>query len=187
VFLKEVFPKFGQFIATLDRLGVNPLQHELRPAACTKIQLTTIPDGIMSRFVIGDGWTARYTQNPSFSGITHFGQRGPDNPYRAISQADTNAVSRLSQSAIRMSDADVWRIANSVADAFGIDPSKFEKPEMYEEGLFEYRLGIYTVRYRKKGSDPINQLNYTRDFSLKATSPTTAVLVSYSHFEATSP
>ena len=47
------------------------------------------------------------------------------------------------------------------------------------------RLGIYSVQYRKKGSDPVNQMNYTRSFSLKATSPTTAVLVSYSHLEAT--
>ncbi len=63
--------------------------------------------------------------------------------------------------------------------------SKFEKPKMYEEGLFDYRLGIYTVEYRKKGSDPVNGLNYTRGFSLKATSATTAVLVGYSHLEAT--
>ena len=82
-----------------------------------------------------------------------------------------------------MPEPQVWKIANRVADGFGIDPSKFEKPEMYEEGLFEYHLGIYTVRYRKKGSDPINQLNYTRDFSLRATSPTTAVLVSYSNLD----
>lgn len=83
-----------------------------------------------------------------------------------------------------MPQAEVERIANRVTDAFGIDRSKFEKAQIHEEGLFEYRLGIYTAEYRKKGSDPINQLNYTRGFSLKATSPATAVLVSYSHLEA---
>ena len=78
----------------------------------------------------------------------------------------------------------VWSFANRLADAFEIDRSKFETPEMFEEGLFGNQLGIFTIRYRKKDSDPINQLNYTRSFSLKATSPTTAVLVAYSHLEA---
>ena len=38
-----------------------------------------------------------------------------------------------------------------------------------------------TVQYRKKGSDPINGLNYPITFSIRATSPTTAVLVMYSY------
>jgi hypothetical protein len=185
VFRNQVFPKFRDFVATLDRLGMNPLQGELQPASCSKIRIINIPNGIICPFVIGEGWTADYTENPDFSGITRFGQRGPDNPYRAISHADTNTLRRLSQGAIVMPEAEVWRIAERVADAFGIDRSKFETPQMHEEGLFEYRLGIYTVRYRKKGSDPVNQMNYTREFSLKATSPTTAVLVNYSHLEAT--
>lgn len=185
VFLNQVWPKTREFFASLDRLGLNPLQGELQPTLCSKIRMISIPNGIICPFVIGDGWTAEYTQSPSFSGITYFGQRGPDNPIRAISHADTNALRRLSQGAAAMPEAEVWKIANGVADTFRIDPSKFEKPRMYEEGLFEYRLGIYSVEYRKKGSDPLNGLNYTRGFRLKATSPTTAVMVSYSHLEAT--
>lgn len=184
-FVNRVFPKFREFVEVLDHLGVNPFQEEIEPALCSKIRIIKIPGGIMCPFVIGDGWTADYTENPTFSGITHFGQRGRDNPYRAISHADMNALRRLSQGAITMPEARVWTIANQVADAFEIDRSNFEKPQMFEEGLFEYRLGIYTVRHRKKGSDPVNQLNYTREFSLKAVSPTTAALVSYSHLEAT--
>jgi hypothetical protein len=164
---------------------VNPFQGEIKPASCSKIRIIHIPNGIICPFVIGDGWTADYTENSTFSGITHFGQRGPDNPYRAISHAETNTLRRLSQRAVTMSEADVWTIAGRAAGAFGINPANFEKPEMYEEALFEFHLGIYTVRYRNKGSDPINQLNYTRDFSLQATSPTTAVLVRYSHLDAT--
>jgi hypothetical protein len=185
VFLNQVFPKFRSFVATLERLGINPLTGELQPSSCSKIRIINIPNGIIYPFVIGESWTADYTENPHFSGLTRFGQRGPDNPYRAISRADTNALSRLSQVAIAMPEAEVWRIAERMADAFGINRAKFETPQMHEEGLFEYRLGIYTVRYRKKGSDPINQMNYTREFSLKATSSTTAVLVNYSHLEAT--
>lgn len=185
VFLKQILPKTREFFATLERLGVNPLQGELQPSSCSRIRIVSIPNGIICPFVIGDGWTTEYTQNPSFSGITYFGQRGPDNPIRAISHADTNALYRLSQGAVTMPEAEVWKIANVVADTFGIDPSKFEKPRMYEEALFEYHLGIYAVEYRKKGSDPLNGLNYTRGFRLKATSPTTAVMVSYSHLEAT--
>jgi hypothetical protein len=185
VFQKKVFPKFREFLAKLDHLDVNPFQGQIEPASCSKIQYMEIPNGMICKFLIGDGWTADYTENPAFSGITYFGQRGPDNPIRAISHANTNALRRLAQNAIAMPEQEAWRIANQVAKVFAIDPSKFEKPEMYEEGLFEYRLGIYGVQYRKKGSDPVNQMNYTRSFSLKATSPTTAVLVSYSHLEAT--
>lgn len=185
VFLNQVFPKFREFAATLDRLGINPLQGELHPSSCSKIRIINIPNGILCPFVIGEGWTADYTENRDFSGITRFGQRGPDNPYRAISRADTNALRRLSQSAVAMPEAEVWRIAERAADAFGIDRAQFETRQMHEEALFEYRLGIYTVRYRKKGSDPVNQMNYTREFSLKATSPTSAVLVNYSHLDAT--
>lgn len=185
LFLSRVLPKTREFFSKLDRLGINPLPNEIQPDACGKIRTIKIPGGIICPFVIGDGWTAEYMEGSSFSGVTHFGQRGADNPFRAISHADTDALRRLSQNAVTMPETEVWKIASRVVDAFGIDPSKFEKPRMYEEGLFEYHLGIYTVEYRKKGSDPINQMNYTRSFSLKATSPTSAVLVSYSHLEAT--
>ncbi len=183
-FVSQVFPILREFFVTLDRLGINPMKDEVRPDSCSKIRIISIPDGKICRLVVGDGWTATCAQNSTYSGIMQFGQRGPDNPIRAISHADTKALRRLSLDAIHMPKADAWQIANRVADAFTIDRSKFEEPEMYEEALFEYRLGIQSVRYRKKGSDPVNQLNYTRSFSLKATSPTTAVLVSYSHLDA---
>ena len=184
VFLNQVFPKVRQFFATLDHLGVDPLQGELEPASCSKIRISDIPNGITCMFLIGDGWAAEYMQNDVFSGVTGFWQRGPDDPMRAISHANTNALRRLSESAILMAKPEAWVIANRVADASGIDRSKFEEPDMYEEALFEYRLGIQTVRYLKKGGDPLNGGDYTRGFSLKATSPTTAVLVAYHHLEA---
>lgn len=184
VFVNQVFPKFHEFVATLNRLGINPFESEVQPASCSKIRIIHTPNGIICPFVIGDGWTADYTQNGSFSGITHFGQRGPDNPFRAISRADTDALNRLSQRAIAMPEVAAWPIADRVADAFGIDRSRFEKPQMHEEALFEYRLGMQTVRYRVKSSDPLNQMNYTLSFTLKATSPTTAVLVRYSNLVA---
>ena len=182
-----VLPKAHEFFYKLDRLGLNPLQKKFQPNSCSKIRIIKIPDGLICSFVIDDGWTAEYTQSSSFSGITHFGQRGADNPYRAISHADTNTLSRLAQSASSLTESEVWKFAKGVADAFEIEGYKFEKPELFEEGLFDYRLGIYAVRYRKKGSNPINQMNYTRSFSLKATSPTSSVLVRYSHLDATLP
>jgi hypothetical protein len=183
-FVNNIFPKVRDFFAALNRLGVSPFESEIQPTSCGKIRVIHVPNGTICRFVIGDGWTTTFFENRTNSGMMHFGQRGADNPYRAISHADTTTLGRLSQSAIHMPEAEVRRIANRVAATFGIDPSMFEQPEMHEEGLFEHRLGIYTVRYREKGSDPVNQLNYTREFSLKATSPTTAVLVSYSNLEA---
>ncbi|MBI5388022.1 MAG: hypothetical protein HZA90_25440 [Verrucomicrobia bacterium] len=181
--MNKVFPKFREFIATLNRLGVSPFESDVQPASCSKIRIIHIPNGIICPFVIGDGWTAEYTQAGSFEGITHFGQRGPDNPFRAISRADREALNRLSQQAITMPEAVAWPIADRIADAFGIDRARFEKPEIHEEALFEYRLGMQTIRYRAKGSDPLNQLNYTRSLTLKATSPTTAVLVMYADRE----
>lgn len=83
-----------------------------------------------------------------------------------------------------MPQAETWKLAERVEKAFGIDRSRFEQPQMHEEALFEYRLGLQTVRYRVQGSNPLNQMNYTRSFTLKATSPTSAVLVSYSNLEA---
>lgn len=183
-FENKVFPKFREFVATLNQLGVNPFEGEVSPASCSKIRIIHLPNGITCPFVIGEGWTAEYTQIGSFEGITHFGQRGPDNPFRAISRADTAALSRLSQRAVAMPETEAWTIADRVADAFGIDRSRFEKPQMHEEALFEYRLGTHTVQYRMKGSDPLNRMNYTRSLTLKATSPTTAVLVRYSNLEA---
>ena len=116
----------------------------------------------------------------NFRGVLHFGERGPDNPFGAISNADTNAVIRLSERAIKMPEANATRIIDHVADKFEIDLSEFEKPEVFPEQMFQYDLGMYTVKYRKKGSDPINQLNYPISFSIRATSPTTAVLAMYS-------
>ena len=182
-FANKVFPKFREFVATLNQLGVSPFEGEPDATSCSKIRIIHIPNGFICPFVIGDGWTAEYTQHGTFEGVTHFGQRGPDNPFRAISRADTDSLSRLSQRAIAMPEAVVWPIAERVADALGIDPSRFEKPQMHAEALFEYRLGMWTVRYRAKGSDPLNQLNYTRSFTLKATSPTSAILVMYANRE----
>lgn len=94
-----------------------------------------------------------------------------------------HAPSRLSQRAVAMAEAEAeaWTIADRVADALEIDRSRFEKPQMHEESLFEYRLGMHTVQYRRKDSDPLNRMYYTRSLTLKATSPTTAVLVRYSN------
>ncbi|MGI8966231.1 MAG: hypothetical protein ACR2H1_09125 [Limisphaerales bacterium] len=69
---------------------------------------------------------------------------------------------------------------NRISDAFSVDRFKFERPEIYPKKMFDYDLGIDTIQYRKKGRDPINQLNYRLNFSITATSPTTAVLVMYS-------
>jgi hypothetical protein len=187
LFLDKILPKLNGFFSTLDGLGVNPLRGALQPDSCGKIRVIHIPDGMICRLVIGDSWTAAYMENSTFSGIVYFGQRGEDDPIRAISHANTNALRRLAQSAVNMPESEVLGIANRVADAFGIDRSKFEKPQMIEEGLFDYHLGIYTVRYRKKGTDPVNQMNYTYSVSLKANSPTTAVLVGYSFLETTLP
>jgi hypothetical protein len=182
-FVKRVFPKFREFAATLGRLGVSPFAGEIQPESCSKIRIIRTPHGIICPFVIGDGWTAYYTRSGSFEGITRFGQRGPDNPFRAISRADMETLRRLSEGAITMPADAAWPIANHIAEAFGIDPANFERPQMHEEGLFDYRLGLQTVRYRAKGSDPLNQMSYTRDFTLKATTATTAVLVSYSNLD----
>ena len=78
-----------------------------------------------------------------------------------------------------MPEAEAERIINHIADAFGVDRAKYEKPEIYPEKMLVYDLGMHTVQYRKKGSDPINQLNYTLNFTIKATSATTAVLVDF--------
>ena len=171
-------------MATLDRLGVSPFDAEVQRISCSKIRIIHTPNGIICPFVIGDGWTADYMRSGSFEGITHFGQRGPNNPFRAISRADSDALNRLSLRALILPEDVAWPIADRVANAFGIDRSHFEKPQIHEEALFEYRLGMQTVRYRAKDSDPLNQMNYTRSFTLKATSPTTAVLVRYSNLEA---
>jgi hypothetical protein len=95
-----------------------------------------------------------------------------------IGHADTNALIRLSQNAIPMARIEAERIISRVSDTFGVDRSKFEK-RIYPEKLFDYDLGMWTVRYRTKGADPIDGMNYPLRFSLRATSPTTAVLVMY--------
>jgi len=182
-FLKRVFPKFREFVARLDRLSVNPLRGEIQPDACTKIRIINTQNGFICPFVIADRWTADYTLSGSFEGITRFGQRGADNPFRAISRGDMETLRRLSENATNMSEGAAWPIAAQIANAFQIDGSHFESPIMHEEGLYQYRLGMKTVRYRLKDSDPLNQMNYAVTFTLKATSPTTAVLVSYSDLD----
>ena len=183
-FANRIFPKFREFVATLEGAGVSPFGEEVSQASCSKIRVTRIPNGVLCPFVIADKWTADYLRTDTFEGIAHFGQVGPDNPFRAISRADTNALSRLAQQAVAMEHAETWKIADRVVDAVGVDRSRFETPQMIDEALFEYQLGFQTVRYRTKGTDPLNQMNYTRSFTLKATSPTSAVLVRYSNLDA---
>jgi len=183
LFREGFLPKLRQFFSTLDRFGINPLHGDLQASQCNTIRIISVPNGQICRLIIREGWTATFVDRADYSGMMHFGQRGQDNPERAISDGNTNALARLSQSAVKMAEPEVWRIVNEIARPLGIDPAQFEKPELYEEGLFDYHLGVYTVRYRTKGSDPINQLNYTRTFSLRATSPTTAVLVGFAHLD----
>jgi hypothetical protein len=176
-FVQRVLPVVHEFFGTLKRAGASPLSDEL---SFNNIRIHHTPHGMDCRFLIGDSWTGTVVATKDYTGLIHFGQRGPDNPFRAISHANTNALSRLSKDAIKMPQDQAERIMNRIADAFNVDRSKFEKPEIYPEKMFDYDLGLYTIQYRKKGSDPINQLNYTLNFSIKATSPTTAVLVMYS-------
>ncbi|HEY0549900.1 MAG TPA: hypothetical protein VGF13_09880, partial [Verrucomicrobiae bacterium] len=96
-FVNKVFPKFREFIAALNRLGLSPFSGEIQSGSCSKIRIIHLPNGLTCPFVIGDGWTADYLRSDSFEGIAHFGQRGPDNPFRAISRADTDALKRLSE------------------------------------------------------------------------------------------
>lgn len=175
-FVKRVLPVVRQFFATLDRAGVNPIKEEL---PYNSIQIHHAPSGMTCRFLLGDTWTATTYISSGYSGIIHFGQRGPDNPFRAISHSDTNALQRLSSTAISMPQAEAERIIKRISDALHGDRSGFEGPEIYREQMFDYELGMYSAQYRKKGSDPVNQLNYPISLSIKATSPTTAVLVSY--------
>jgi hypothetical protein len=175
-FAQTVLPVVREFFATLDRAGVNPLHGDLQ---FNKVQVLHGPNGMTCRFLIGDSWTATTYIGKKFSGVMHFGERGPDNPFRAISHANTNALIRLSERAIKMDPAEAERIISHISDTFSVDYSRFEKPEIYPEQMFDYDLGMYTVQYRKKGSDPINRLNYPITFSIRATSPTTAVLVMY--------
>jgi hypothetical protein len=177
VFVERVLPVVREFFDTLDRAAVNPIQDDL---PFNTVQLRDGPNGLMARFLIGDGWTCTAFIGPNVSGIVHFGERGPDNPFRAISHANTNALKRLSEKAIKMSQPEAERIIKHISDTFGIDLSRFEKPRIYPEKMFEYDLGMFTVAYRKKGTDPVNQLNYPISFSIRAMSPTTAVLVMYS-------
>jgi hypothetical protein len=187
-FVNKVLPSVRQFFASLDRAGVNPLK-SLDTGAISSIQFMPSHAGISCRFVIDNQWTMFYKavdksdELVPFSRIMHFGQRGPDNPFRAIGHADTNALSRLSQGAVAMPQQNLEKIIESVVGALAIDRSKYDKPEIYPEALFDYDLGLQTVRYRLKGSDPINQLNYARTFTLKPTSSTSAVLVSYSNLD----
>jgi hypothetical protein len=176
-FVQRVLPGVRKFFATLDRAEVNPLEADL---PFKNIRIHHTPHSMDCRFLIGDTWAATLMETAEFAGIIHFGQTGRDNPFGAISHANTNALRRIAQNAIKMPEAEAERILNRIADAFGVDRSKFEKPEMHPEQMFEHDLGLWTVRYRKKGSDPINQLNYTRTFTIKATSPTNAVMVFFS-------
>jgi hypothetical protein len=176
--VQRVLPAVREFFATLDRAGVNPLKDQ--PLSFNAMRITRSPHAMACRFLIGDAWTATYVQNAEYSGIIHFGQRGSDNPFRAISHANTNALARLSRTAIKMPQPEAEQILNRIADVFGVDRSKYEKPEIYPEKMFEYDLGLWTVQYRRRGTDPINQLNYDLNFSIRATSPGSAVLVDYS-------
>jgi hypothetical protein len=181
-FTERVLPVFQTFLSTLDQAGISPLTEQ---PSFNSVRFLRSPDATVCQFLIGDQWAAMYVESSAFRGITHFGQRGPNNPFRAISHANTNALIRLSQNAIKMPETEAKRILNDIADAaFHVDRSKYEKPEIYPEKLFNYDLGLWTVQYRKKGTDPINQLNYALSFSIRATSPTTAVLVSYTQQSA---
>jgi hypothetical protein len=175
-FVQRVMPGVRTFFATLDRAGVNPLNGEL---PFNNIRIRHGPRAMDCRFLIGDTWSATFLETKDFAGIIHFGQRGPDNPFGAISHANTNALRRIAQNAIKMPEAEAERILNLIADTFGADRSKYEKPEVHPEKMFEYDLGLWTMQYRKKGSDPINQANYTLSFTIKATSPTTAMLIDF--------
>ncbi|MCI0744247.1 MAG: hypothetical protein L0Y58_02475 [Verrucomicrobia subdivision 3 bacterium] len=175
-FAERVLPVVREFFATLEHAGVNPLKGEL---PYNSIRIHHGRNGMTCRFLLGESWTATAYVSPEYSGILHFGQRGPDNPFRAISHANTNALIRLSQNAITMPQPEAERIINRISEALSVDRSKFEKPEFYPEKMFDYDLGMYSVQYRTKGSDPINQLNYPMSFTIRATSPTSAVLVSY--------
>jgi hypothetical protein len=177
-FVQHVLPIIRGFLAVLDRAGVNPLAGEPQ---FNKVQIHHGPNGMGCRFLIGDSWTATVYTGRKFSGVMHFGERGPDNPFGAISDGNTNALSRLSERAIKMPRAEAERMIDHISDAFGVDRSWFEKPDVHPEQMFQYDLGMYTVRYRKKGTDPINGLNYPITFSIRATSPTTAVLAMYSY------
>jgi hypothetical protein len=175
-FVQRMVPVVREFFGTLDRAGVNPLKEEL---SFNSIQMHHGPNGTTCRLLLGDSWTATTYVGPNYSGVLHFGQRGPDNPFRAISHANTNALMRLSQKAIQMPKVEAERIISRVSDAFQVNRARFEEPEIYPDKMFDYDLGMYSVQYRTKGTDPVNQLNYALSFSIRATSPTTAVLVSY--------
>jgi len=177
-FVQQVLPLLRDFFAALDKAEVNPIKGELQ---FNKVQIHHGRNGTTCRFLIGDSWTATTYVGAGFSGILHFGERGPDNPFRAIGGADTNTLARLAERAIKISQPEAEQIIERIANALGIDRDKFEKPEIYPEQMFDYALGMYTAQYRKKGSDPINRANFPVTFSIRATSSTTAVLVMYSN------
>jgi hypothetical protein len=177
-FVQHVLPLVREFFAALDRAGANPIKGEPQ---FNKVQIHHGRNGTTCRLLIGDRWTATTYVGAKFSGILHFGERGPDNPFHAIGGANTNALARLAERAIKISQSEAEQLIERFANMLGIDRNKFEKPEIYPEQMFDYDLGMYTAQFRKKGSDPINRANFPITFSIRATSSTTAVLVMYSN------
>src|SRR3954467_14296184 len=77
-FSDRVLPAVSRFFEQLNHIGVDPFHGRFSSGPFSKIRMIEIPNGgVVCRFVIADSWTVTYADGPRFSGVLHFGQRGP--------------------------------------------------------------------------------------------------------------
>jgi hypothetical protein len=151
-FVQQVLPLLRDFFAALDKAEVNPIKGELQ---FNKVQIHHGRNGTTCRFLIGDSWTATTYVGAGFSGILHFGERGPDNPFRAIGGANTNTLAPTGLSA-RSKSLNLKRsgLLSVSRIQLEIDRDKVEKPEIYPEQMFDYDSWNVHGPISEKGQRP---------------------------------
>lgn len=186
-FLHEVKPAISNFLSRLKSINASPIDPALSTNTVSHVRFgQNAYGGTNCSFIIDDSWTVRYDHmNPSanttaFDGITYFGPRGRDNPYKAISRADTNTLARIADNIkFYMPQETAIQLIPSIFNALGENPQNYEQPQIKADKPFGYNIGTFTAVYRTKGSDPLNQLDGRKTLTITPSSTNQAALTLY--------
>jgi hypothetical protein len=180
VLTNNALPALKSFLHSLAGVGLSPIDPNLGTNRVVPVEMGSNKYVLTSKLLIDNKWVASFDDIPDteltsrFVGITEFGQTGPDNPYTAVTDGDTNRLARMAHPNPMSMDTAAGILQRGLAAVLRepVPPAAVNLQRFYG-----YDLNRWKGRWWKPGEDRWNQLNIDYELVIQPLSATQGIVV----------